>query len=164
MLSKPETGWPVFSLGDFRADVSYLTDIPFDWLISCKNALKYNIPASFFLEEEGEQCILTSYGRHTHIIICDDDEDEYTLKNIYDVDLIDLSHMLITDIKMYFEDWVKWYSSERTGADFARRRTELSELITETEGYMSAAAGRYNKKALTVNSTHLRSACVCVPR
>ena len=49
MLSKPENGWTVFSLGDFQAEVSYLVDIPFDWLISCKNALKHNIPLSFFL-------------------------------------------------------------------------------------------------------------------
>ena len=69
MLSKPENGWTVFSLGDFRAEVSYLVDIPFDWLISCKNALKHNIPLSFFLELEGETCLVTSYGSDTHIII-----------------------------------------------------------------------------------------------
>ena len=144
MLSKPDIGWTVFSLGDFQAEVSYLVDIPFDWLISCKNALQYNIPASFFLELEGESCIVTSYGYDTHIII-EKRDDGYKLKTIHAVDFMDLSAMLLKDIRQYFEDWVTWYDFEQTEADFARRRTELKALIEETETFLTAAAEKCNK-------------------
>ena len=145
MLSKPENGWTVFSLGDFQAEVSYLVDIPFDWLISCKNALKHNIPLSFFLELEGETCLVTSYGYDTHIIINRRD-DEYTLKTVHNVNFMELSGMLLKDIRLYFDDWVTWYDFEQTEADFARRRAALKALIEETENCL-AAAKRYNKQS-----------------
>ncbi len=144
MLSKPENGWTVFSLGDFQAEVSYLVDIPFDWLISCKNALKHNIPLSFFLELEGETCLLTSYGYDTHIIINRRD-DGYRLKTVHNVNFMDVSDMLLKDIRLYFDDWVTWYDFEQTEADFARRRAELKALIEKTETYLAACAKRYNK-------------------
>ena len=144
MLSKPENGWTVFSLGDFQAEVSYLVDIPFDWLISCKNALKHNIPLSFFLELEGETCLLTSYGYDTHIIINRRD-DGYQLKTVHNVNFMDVSDMLLKDIRLYFDDWVTWYDFEQTEADFARRRAALKALIEETETHLAACAKRYNK-------------------
>ena len=144
MLSKPENGWTVFSLGDFQAEVSYLVDIPFDWLISCKNALKHNIPLSFFLELEGETCLLTSYGYDTHIIITRRD-DGYQLKTVHNVNFMDVSDMLLKDIRLYFDDWVTWYDFEQTEADFARRRAALKALIEETETHLAACAKRYNK-------------------
>ncbi len=145
MLSKPENGWTVFSLGDFQAEVSYLVDIPFDWLISCKNALKHNIPLSFFLELEGETCLLTSYGYDTHIIINRRDGG-YQLKTVRNVNFMDVSDMLLKDIRLYFDDWVTWYDFEQTEADFARRRAALKALIEETETYLDACAKRYNKQ------------------
>ena len=145
MLSKPENGWTVFSLGDFQAEVSYLVDIPFDWLISCKNALKHNIPLSFFLELEGETCLLTSYGYDTHIIINRRDGG-YQLKTVHNVNFMDVSDMLLKDIRLYFDDWVTWYDFEQTEADFARRRAALKALIEETETYLAACAKRYNKR------------------
>ena len=145
MLSKPENGWTVFSLGDFQAEVSYLVDIPFDWLISCKNALKHNIPLSFFLELEGETCLLTSYGYDTHIIINRRD-DGYRLKTVHNVNFMDVSDMLLKDIRLYFDDWVTWYDFEQTEADFARRRAALKALIEETETHLAACTKRYNKQ------------------
>ena len=118
MLSKPENGWTVFSLGDYQAEVSYLVDIPFDWLISCKNA---------------------------HIIIRNHD-DEYTLKTVHGVNFMDVSGMLLKDIRLYFDDWVTWYDFEQTEADFARRRAALKALIEETETYLAACGKRYNKQ------------------
>lgn len=52
MLSKPNIGWSVFTLGEFQTEVSYLVDIPFDWLRACISGLKYNIPFSFFLKKK----------------------------------------------------------------------------------------------------------------
>lgn len=144
MLSKPENGWTVFSLGDFQAEVSYLVDIPFDWLISCKNALKHNIPLSFFLELEGESCIVTSYGYDTHMIINRRD-DGYRLKTVHNVNFMDVSGMLLKDIRLYFDDWVTWYDFEQTEADFARRRAALKALIEETETYLAACVKRSEK-------------------
>ena len=32
MLSKPKQGWTEFSLGGVEADLSYLTNVPIEWL------------------------------------------------------------------------------------------------------------------------------------
>ncbi len=142
MLSKPNIGWSVFTLGEFQTEVSYLVDIPFDWLRACISGLKYNIPFSFFLEEEGSNCIVTAYWDYTHIIIQNED---VTLKTIKDADWLDLSYMLLVDIKRYFDDWVNWYAFEQTESDFLRRRIELKELIEETEQILYITAKKQQK-------------------
>ena len=144
MLSKPDIGWTVFSLGGFQAEISYLTDIPFEWLISCKTELEHNIPASFFLELEGESCIVTAYG-HTHII-CENHDCEHTLITVRDVDFAELTRMLLHDIRLYFDDWVRWYAFEEKESDFARRAPALKELIEETEQALRAYLAKAGRR------------------
>ena len=141
MLSAPLHGWTTFSLGGLEYEVSYLVDIPFEWLIACKTALEHNIPASFFLELEGEHCLLTSYQSATHIIHCDH-EDVYTLHTVEDVDVLALSRMLVHDIRAYFDEWVKWYPFEETDEDLLRRRAALTTLLAETDAAITAAEER----------------------
>lgn len=115
MLSKPEGGWSDFELGDFQTSVSYIEDVPFNWLRACLNGLKYNLPISFFIEEEGSNCILTSYD-NTYIIVEEDEDygnEEAEIKTIRGIDSLDISYLLLLDIKEYFDDWVTWYCMNR---------------------------------------------------
>ena len=137
MLSKPEYGWSTVTIADFQTHASNMHDMPFTWLRACINGLKYNMPASFFIEEEGSSCIIVSYDYATHIII-EDRDCNCTLKTIEDLTLIDFAKMLVRDIKEYFEDWVKWYVFEDRETDYVRRRIELRKLIDEAERYLSA--------------------------
>ncbi len=73
------------------------------------------------------------------------ENDNTTLKTIEDIDFIDLSYMLLTDIKKYFEDWIKWYSFEDTETDFTRRESELKQLINETQKYLYIISKKNNK-------------------
>ena len=140
MLSAPQYGWTTLSLGGLAYAVSYLVDIPFEWLIACRTALEHDIPASFFLELEGEQCLLTSY--HVTHIIHSGREGGHTLHTIEDLDVLALSRMLVRDIRAYFDAWVEWYPFEDTDADRARRRAALTTLLAETEAALTAAEDR----------------------
>lgn len=134
MLSKPIHGWTIVSIKDFRAEASYLVDIPFDWLKACLNGLKNHIPISLFIDEEGSECFITTYHNVTHIIT---DRDEGVACITYeDIDFMDITDMLLNDIKRYFEDWIVWSPYEDSETDFERRRIELCKLIEEVENAM----------------------------
>lgn len=130
MLTRPNHGWSEVTIGDFTASAGYLTDIPFEWLRACISSLKYNIPLSLFIEEEGSTCFIVSYYDRTYAITEDDDETE--LKAIGGITHFDIAGMLIDDIKAYFEDWVNWYAFDKETED-TDRRTELTELLREAE-------------------------------
>lgn len=57
------------------------------------------------------------------------DDGEMTSRAFYDIRYIDIAEELIRDIKMYFEEWVKWSPYEKTKDDHIRRRKELNDLI-----------------------------------
>lgn len=130
MLTRPNHGWSEATIGDFTASAGYLTDIPFEWLRACISSLKYNIPLSLFIDEEGSACFVVSYYDKTYAIIGDEDEPE--LKVINDISHFDITGMLISYIKAYFEDWVNWYAFDKE-TENTDRRTELTELLREAE-------------------------------
>ncbi len=144
MLSKPHYGWSDVTIGDFKTQASDLDDIPFTWLQACKSGLEHNIPVSLFVEEEGSDSIIVSYYYSTHVIIEDEDLNR-SLKTFEDIDFMDITYMLLNDIKEYFEDWVKWFVYEDTEKDFERRRKELKQLIDETEDLLYSRAHEHNK-------------------
>lgn len=63
-----------------------------------------------------------------------------------DIDFMDITNLLIADIKKYFDDWVSWSPYEDTDKDIQRRRVELSQLIKDVEKAMEPETKRYNKK------------------
>lgn len=152
MLSKPHHGWTTITLKDFTAEAGYLDDIPFDWLLSCKNAFNndYNnphyLPIALHINEEPDECMIVSYYDYTHIIIERGNNPTNTRCITYDdIDFMDITNMLLHDIREYFDDWVKWSPYEDTEEDHARRRIELKKLLNEVEEALQPETIRYKK-------------------
>ncbi|MBR6107926.1 MAG: hypothetical protein IKQ39_07940 [Oscillospiraceae bacterium] len=137
MLAKPSAGWCRLTLGDFTASASYLTDIPFEWLRACINGLKYHIPAAFYLDEEGSECLIVSdFEMGTYIIRR---HDSTTLKRVDKLYLWDFSEQLLADIRENFEGWVCWSTSALNNEQYARRKAELTALLDEAERLLTPA-------------------------
>ena len=145
MLSTPENGWVKVTVGDFQTEASYLTDLPFEWLRGCINSLRYNLPLSLFIEEEGTVCYINAYYPVTHII-CEDSDFSASVHTVRDLDMLDLTYQIICDIRADFEAWVTWYDFEQGEAHFARRRTELAALLNEAEEALRLRAEKMHKR------------------
>lgn len=143
MLSKPVNGWTTVSIKDFQTEASYLVDIPFEWLNTCLNGFKYKIPISLFIDEEGRECFIITYYDVTHIIT--DRDDEVACSTYRDIDFMDITDMLLNDIRKYFENWIVWSPYEDAETDFQRRRIELSKLIEEVENALKTEKERCHK-------------------
>lgn len=141
MLSKPVNGWTTVSIKDFQAEASYLVDIPFQWLNACLSGFRYKIPVSLFIDEEGSECFITTYYDGTYIIM--DRDDEVACSTYRDIDFMDITEMLLSDIRKYFENWIVWSPYEDTETDFQRRRVELSKLIQEVENAIKTEKGEF---------------------
>lgn len=133
MLSTPSAGWSVFTLDDFQTSASYMTDIPFDWLRACKNGLQYVIPASFYLDAEGSECLITSDWDCTYIISRSSGTNTLYKSN---VNLGQFAEMLLTDLKKDFDLWAGWVTFRLSDEQYTRRKAMLKALIEETEQYL----------------------------
>lgn len=131
MLAKPQNGWSSISLFDFQAEASYLVDIPFEWLQTCKYGIENRLPITLFIDEEGSEEYITSYYDVTHIIVDRDDEIQCLTYRKYD--FMDLTADIICDIRKYFEDWVRWSPYEDEKETEGKREKRLRDLIAETE-------------------------------
>lgn len=95
-------------------------------------------------DEEGSEEYIVSYYDVIHIIIDRGEQPQYiTYRSI---DFMDITKAVIEDIKLYFEDLVRWSPYEDTEKDWNKRRTELKELILETESALAKEAERCNKR------------------
>ena len=62
-----------------------------------------------------------------------------------DIDFMDITDMLLNDIRKYFENWIVWNPYEDAETDFQRRRIELSKLIEEVENVLKTEKERCHK-------------------
>ena len=144
MLSKPKDGWTTVSIEDFESEASYLVDIPFDWLNACLTGMVNKVPITLFIDEEGSEVFIVSYYDVTHVIVDRADLPEsITYRNI---DFMDITNGIIEDIKLYFEDWVRWSPYEDTEEECKIRSVHLKKLIKETEKALKKEAERCNKR------------------
>lgn len=127
MLSKPQAGWSEFTLGEFKAHASFLTDIPFDWLRGCINGLKHVIPAAFFIDGEGVTCYIISDYCVTYII-----NDGSVLTSVR-VGLDRFAEMLVQDIRENLEEWIWWCDVPLNEERYANRKAMLLALLDETQ-------------------------------
>ena len=130
MLSTPKAGWSELTLGDFKASVSFLTDVPFDWLRACVSALKYGIPAACFLDSEGSTTTIIVDNTHSYIVTTFGNLHVMPLYGVYPSQF---ARDLVEDIKRDFEDWLYWIDCSLSEEQWAHRRQMLEDLIEETE-------------------------------
>ena len=129
MLSKPQAGWSEFILGEYKAPVSFLTDIPFDWLRACINGLKYVIPAAFFIDGEGPSFYMISDTYSTHIIRHFNGTELTEVR----VGLDQFAEMLVQDIRENLEEWIWWCDYPLKPEQYASRKAMLLALLDETQ-------------------------------
>ncbi|WMI81474.1 hypothetical protein [Anaerotignum sp. MB30-C6] len=130
MFSKPSNGWTDVVISEFEGQASYLTDVPMDCLKGCIFALKNKVPFSFFFDEEGSECIITSHGEYTYILHELDQTQVYKLE----LPFLALAKEIAQDIEAYLDEWINWFTYleeedlERTEA-LKNGLVELKELL-----------------------------------
>ena len=128
MLSKPRYGWTNIKLGNFIGRGSYLTDIPFDLLNSFINAIKYDIPASVWFDEEGSEFTLVSHYSGTYIIV----ERETTELITIDINFNQLTNEIINDLESNIKEWTTWLDYlELTEKELEKRENSIKNKIEE---------------------------------
>ncbi|MCM1257098.1 MAG: hypothetical protein NC307_04515 [Roseburia sp.] len=130
MLTKPFNGRCLFSLGNFNIQMSCVTDIPFDWLGTCKFGLENYTDVSLILADHGNE----------YIVLLLMDKESRLLKDIegkrsvdaYEIGLADFTERLLMDIQDDFEEWVNWYPAKILGGPDAGRKESLETLLADT--------------------------------
>lgn len=134
MLSKPNAGWTVVSIGDMKFSASYLTDIPMDCIAAAKNYLSGDpLLALFFdLEEEGILYVLSD-KLGTFVITETDEWDDKINDFKYKIDRIGvpaetLIQEIVQDIRMNIHEWADWFCDEGPNPE---KRVAIEKLIKE---------------------------------
>ncbi len=135
MLSKPDAGWTGFCLGSRTYYLSYLNDIPFEWLDQAIHGLETMAPfAVHGFCEPGRVLCLISYW-NCHIISEDDGRKELncaeTELEIAHVNMLDFCKALHADISHDLDAWGEWVNifveTEREYNKIKNKRKKLLE-------------------------------------
>lgn len=136
MLSKPVYGWTDFQLeGTSSYSLSYLDDIPFEWVGQAIHGLETMLPFTVkgFLEPARFLCTVSYWNCH---IVREDDE-RYPLDLGDPLDLLhELSHTsmlqfcrnLYEDISQDLDAWLAFYDTDEE-RDLEKRKRDLTELL-----------------------------------
>lgn len=114
MLSKPHHGWTEFSIGNQEYRLSYLTDIPTDWLSQAILGMETLTPfAVHGVCEPGRLLCLVSYW-NCHTIFEDEYRKELTKEeaewDIVHLSMLDFCKNLYKDIRDNLDDWsTQWF-------------------------------------------------------
>ena len=151
MLTKPEAGWSDFSLdGTSVYTLSYLDDIPFEWLDEAIHGLEILNPfcVKGFMEPERFICVVSFWNCH---IICEDEDrdpldPQNTTHEISHTSMLQFCQQLYDDISENLDDWARWdYDPE---LDFDTNKEELiiklarlKKLIAENEEHFGEDRG-----------------------
>ena len=110
MLSKPEYGWSKFSLGKGTWDLSYLTNVPLDWLDNAIWGMKNFEP--FTVKAECEPGDLLCTVDHAYCYIIFQDWDEKAQEKIsfewYPLTMLEFCQQLVQDISTHLDDWSRY--------------------------------------------------------
>ncbi len=134
MLSKPDSGWSLFELGNVRCQLSYVTDVAVDWMESAIEGLRKCKPFAVhgFLEPDNMICVVSDFNSHIFVEADDDielDPSKCQHQTVH-ISKIEFCEKLYEDIESNFEDWVTWFSDDEEDG-LPKRREELSKLLSE---------------------------------
>lgn len=146
MLGKPKNGWTLFHLGSEESayDLSYVTDVPLDWLDRAIDGLtNLDVFSVHGYCEPGRMVCTVSFW--SCYVIFEDDGRAPACHDVHHlhVSMLDFCKMLHADLSEHLEDWVCWdgeaeTEEEKTALD-ERRETlqkkldQLRALIAEKE-------------------------------
>lgn len=157
MLSKPEAGWTEFQLaGSPCYPLSYLTDIPADWLDQAIHGLTALQP--FVVHgycEPGRMVCLVSF-RSCYVLFEDEDcQDRQLPDNMTAaaITMLDFCRMLHRDLSANVAAWVRWDArlracgddgQESTRAMLQARKKQLAEKLNILGGLISQRAEAFS--------------------
>ena len=131
MLSKPEHGWADFSLGNSCYSLSYLSNLPFEWLDRAIFGLEALLPFEVYGYCEPGRMVCSVDFSECHIFY----EDDRHRKNcssdeIVPVNMLEFCQKLYEDIWNYMDDWAEWAASHHVTKEALQARlARLEKLI-----------------------------------
>ena len=131
MLTKPQQGWTDFCLGNGSYSLSYLTNIPLDWLDRAIFGLKSRLPFDVSGYCEPGSVVCTVSLCECHIVFRSDvARRNDVFREVLPVGKMDFCKMLHDDISEHIDDWVQWNPAYRTSReDIQSRLEQLKELL-----------------------------------
>lgn len=133
MLSKPDCGWTLVTIGDFRASASYLDDVPVMCLEAFINGIRDWLPVCLKFDAEGWHFYLIAEEYHSFVFSNDVNSMEEARILEYDVSMFDLAKQLISDIETSIEGWICWESYNPIKSDseeYNTRKLKIESLLS----------------------------------
>lgn len=148
MLSYPKHGWTDFRLeGTYTYVLSYLNDIPFEWLEQAIHGLETLLPfcVKGYMEPGRFLCLVSYWNCH---IVCEDEDSEIQKKehighDYSNISMLEFCELLHNDIKSNLDAWADFASYDHNKSHeekikyLENRLQKLSELIRERKKYFS---------------------------
>lgn len=150
MLSRPLNGWTDFSLGQEVYGLSYLTNVPIEWVNQAIHGLETLEPFAVHgvMEPDRMICLVSYWNCH---IIVEDEEREIleatdTTHEIVHVNMLDFCKMLYNDIWAHVDAWSAWDWDDKVDTKNVKKQLEeklnvLKELIVKKECYFGENRG-----------------------
>lgn len=131
MLSKPQYGWADFSLGRSIYSISYLTNVPLDWLDRAIFGMETLLPFEVCGYCEPGRMVCTVDFSECRIIFEDDKhQKDGSSFEIVPINMLVFCKMLHEEFSAYIDDWAKWNASYKlTKEDIQSRLDRLQRLI-----------------------------------
>ncbi|MBQ6005079.1 MAG: hypothetical protein IJL14_02395 [Selenomonadaceae bacterium] len=140
MLSVPEYGWTDFSIGDAKYQLSYLTDIPIEWLETAVYSLKKNYYCPFTVYGDCEtsdiHCTVTEMFCH---VIHDGTIPPKTY--FVNMSMLDFCKALYVDISRDIDAWSDWlrYDDENFRE---KQKFKIQSLLNELDALIKERSKR----------------------
>ena len=137
MLNKPEHGWSDFSLSTKRYSLSYLSNIPLDWLDRAIFGLEALLPFEVLghCEPGSMVCTVNLSGCRIDFEIVRSNRVIRACEEV-PVTMLDFCRMLHKDLSADLETWANWNSSSpMEKGDLQARLDRLEKLIAEKAKY-----------------------------
>ena len=128
MLGKPEHGWALFQLGgeETAYDLSYLTDVPMQWLAQAIHGLRTMDVFSVhgYCEPGRVVCTVSFWCCY---VIFEEDGRGPACRDVHQVpvNMLDFCRMLYRDLSEQLDAWTRWQARAQ-GWDAALRQREAS--------------------------------------
>lgn len=151
MLSTPEVGWTDFSLPDIPTSygLSYLTDIPNDWLDSAIYGLENLTPFCVhgFMEPNRMLCSVSFWNCH---VLTEPDEPAATTEkdisyHISNTDMLTFCTYLHHNIRADLQQWVHWDDAGMDEEELQARQTKLTQKLERLEELLRTQARHFQK-------------------
>lgn len=149
MLSSPLHGWTDFQLlGTSKYSLSYLDDIPFEWLDQAIHGLESMLPFTVegFLEPERFLCTVSYWN--CYVLIEDDERDPMSEERVSAMrpevshtSMLEFCKLLYADISSCRKKWYKFCYHEISDKEMAKlldkKLKRLKKLIKQKEVHFS---------------------------